>query len=81
MQEYSCFVSQQCCRDSAYYTDVFSNVNTYLQKKYKKLQINHKYRAFKALKLLLKPLVALFLAVYDKNTTFVQKYDKKPKCF
>ena len=81
MQEYSCFVSQQCCRDSAYYTDVFSNVNTYLQKKYKKLQINHKYRAFKALKLPLKPLVALFLAIYDKNTTFVQKYDKKPKCF
>ena len=43
------------------------------------MQINHKYRAFKALKLPLKPLVALFLAIYDKNTTFVQKYDKKPK--
>jgi len=60
MQEYSCFVSQQCCRDSAYYTDVFLNVNTYLQKKYKKMQIYYKYRAFKALKLLLKPLVAPF---------------------
>ena len=35
MQDYSCFVSQQCCRGSAYYTDVFSNVNTYLQNKYK----------------------------------------------
>ena len=76
MQEYSCFVSQQCCRDSAYYTDVFLNVNTYLQKKYKKIQIYYKYRAFKALKLLLKPLVALFLAVYDKNTTSVTKFDK-----
>jgi len=48
---------------------VFLNVNTYLQKKYKKMQIYYKYRAFKALKLLLKPLVALFLAIYDKNTT------------
>jgi len=27
--------SQQCCRDSAYYTDMFSDVNTFLQKKYK----------------------------------------------
>jgi len=76
MQEYSCFVSQQCCRDSAYYTDVFLNVNTYLQKKYKKMQIYYKYRAFKALKLLLKPLVALFLSIYDKNTTSVTKFDK-----
>jgi hypothetical protein len=48
---------------------VFANVNTYLQNKYKKMQIYYKYRAFKALKLLLKPLVALFLAIYDKNTT------------
>jgi len=31
---------------------------------------------FKALKLHLKPLVALFLAVYDKNTTSVTKFDK-----
>jgi hypothetical protein len=28
-----CFSS--CSRDSAYYTDMFLNVNTYLQKKYK----------------------------------------------
>ena len=69
MQDYSCVVPRHCCRDSAYYTDVFANVNTYLQNKYKKMQIYYKYRAFKALKLLLKPLVALFLAIYDKNTT------------
>jgi len=31
MQDYSCFVSQQCCQDSAYYTDLFLNVNNYLQ--------------------------------------------------
>ena len=42
MQDCSCVFSQQCCRDSAYYTDVFSNVNTYLQNKYKIMQINHK---------------------------------------
>jgi len=60
MQEYSCFVSQQCCRDSAHYTDVFSNVNTYLQNKYKKLQINHKYRDFNPLNPSLKPFVTLF---------------------
>jgi hypothetical protein len=69
MQDCSCVFSQQCCQDGAYYTDVFLNVNTYLQNKYKKMQIYYKYRAFKALKLLLKPLVALFLAIYDKNTT------------
>jgi len=27
--------SQHYCRDSAYYTDMFPEVNTYLQKKYK----------------------------------------------
>ena len=60
MQDCSCVFSQQCCRDSAYYTDVFANVNTYLQNKYKKLQINHKYRDFNPLKDSLKPFVALF---------------------
>ena len=47
MQDYSCVVPRQCCRDSAYYTDLFPEVNTFLQKKYKKMQINHKYGVFK----------------------------------
>ena len=76
MLDCSSAFSQQCCQDGAYYKDMILKVNTYLQKKYKKMQIYYKYRAFKDLKLLLKPLVALFLAIYDKNTTSVTKFDK-----
>jgi len=35
MLDLSSGYSQHCCRDAAYYTDMFSYVNTYLQKKYK----------------------------------------------
>jgi len=31
MLDFSNGYSQQCRRDSAYYTDLFTNVNTYLQ--------------------------------------------------
>ena len=42
MLDCSSAFSQQCCQDGAYYKDMFLNVNTYLQNKYKIMQINHK---------------------------------------
>jgi hypothetical protein len=60
MLDCSSAFSQQCCQDGAYYKDMILKVNTYLQKKYKKMQIYYKYRVFNPLNPSLKPLVALF---------------------